>query len=133
MDIESFEPIMVFQNDDGLNFGGISADKKFMAFTKTITRDNNEMYLYTVENKEMKHISEHEGDINFSPSDFSLDGKTLYFRTNKDNEFMYLKKYDIESGNTEDVLKFDWDIMYAYLSFNEKYRPLSIGVSKTLL
>lgn len=127
MDIETFEPTMIFQNDEGLSLGSISRDKKYMAFTKPITTDNDEMYLLNTETNEMKHISEHEGNASFSPEGFSHDSKELFYTTNLDNEFSYLVKYDIESGETEKMLEFDWDIWYSYLSYNGKYRVTGIN------
>lgn len=127
MDIESFTPEMFYQNDEGYSLGGISNDKRFIAFSKTITNNNSDMYLYNVETKEMEHLTPHEGDINYSPASFSIDSKTLYYLTNENSEFTYLKKYDIDSNVHETIAEADWDIMYAYFSETGKYRVMGIN------
>ncbi len=127
MDVETLTPEMIFQNDEGLEFGEISRDEKYMVFIKPITTSNDEMYLYSVKNKKMKHISEHTGNASYSPTGFSLESDALFYTTNEDNEFTYLVKYDIASDNKEKVQEYDWDIWYSYLSHNGMYRITGIN------
>ena len=127
MDIESFTAELFYQNDDGYSLGDISDDKRFIAFNKTITNNNSDMYLYNIETKEMEHLTPHEGDINYSPASFSTDSKTLYYLTDENSEFTYLKKYDMDSNVHETIAEADWDIMYAYFSETGKYRVMGIN------
>ncbi len=127
MDIDAFEPKMIYQNDAGYFLGDVSNNKRYMAFQQTITEHNSEMFLYNVETSEIEHLSPHEGDINYSPVAFSVDSKSLYYLTDEGSEFTYLKRYDIESGNKVDVEKANWDIMYAYLSHSGKFRVVGIN------
>jgi dipeptidyl aminopeptidase/acylaminoacyl peptidase len=127
MDIETFIPQMVYQNDEGYELGSISRDKQYFAFIKPITTSNADMYLYDRETKEMKHLSPHEGDVNYSPQTFSVDSKSLYYTTDEDSEFTYLKRYDIEAGQTETIEQANWDILYSYFSRNGKYRVVGIN------
>jgi dipeptidyl aminopeptidase/acylaminoacyl peptidase len=127
MDIETFEPKMVYQNDTGYFLGDISNNKRYMAFQQPITEHNSEMFLYDTESGELEHLSQHEGDINYSPVAFSVDSKSLYYLTDEGSEFTYLKRYDIETGNKEDVEKANWDMMYAYFSYNGKFRIVGIN------
>jgi dipeptidyl aminopeptidase/acylaminoacyl peptidase len=59
--------------------------------------------------------------------DFSLDGKYFYYTTDKDEEFSYLVKYDIEAKVKEKVLEKNWDINSSYFTHNEKYRVTYIN------
>ena len=127
MDIETFASEMIYQNDAGYNFNDISNDKHYIAFSKSITTSNSDMYLYNTETKELKHLSPHEGDIVYNPVTFSVDSKELYFLTDENSEFTYLKRYNIETEKNEDVEKADWDIMYGYFSRNGKYRVVGIN------
>nr|MBC8485009.1 S9 family peptidase [Bacteroidota bacterium] len=127
MDIASFSPKMIYQNDEGFYVSAISKNKKIFALTKSITTSNNEMYLYDRETKELKHISLHEGDAQYSPQFFDLADKFLYFLTNEDSEFQYLIKYDLESGKKEKVWETNWNVWYAYNSYNEKYRVIGVN------
>ncbi len=126
MNIDNFESTLVFQNDEGHDFGGISNDKKYMALSKSINTNDSDMFLYDLAAKKMKKISEQQAG--YSPSDFSTDSKNLYYTTDNGSEFKYLKKYNIETGTHEDVLKKDWDISYAYFSKTGKYRVVGVNV-----
>jgi dipeptidyl aminopeptidase/acylaminoacyl peptidase len=127
MDIETFTPKMIYQNDAGYELASISRDKKYFAFSKAITTNNSEMYLYDRKAKEMKHLSPHEGDVQYQPQTFSPDSKNLYYLTDEDSEFTYLKRYDIEAGQKDTVEQYDWDIWYTYFSRNGKYRVVGIN------
>jgi dipeptidyl aminopeptidase/acylaminoacyl peptidase len=127
MDIETFTPTMVYQNDAGYNLGSVSNDKRYFAFSKTITEHNSDMYLYDRQTQELKHLSPHEGEVNYSPEDFSVDSQSLFYMTDEGSEFQYLKRYDIASGAAEKVEATSWDMMYAYFSRNGKYRVIGIN------
>lgn len=127
MDIETFTPKMIYQNEAGYELASISRDKKYFAFSKAITTNNSEMYVYDRKAKEMKHLSPHEGDVQYRPQTFSPDSKNLYYLTDKDSEFTYLKRYDIEAGQKDTVEQYDWDIWYTYFSRNGKYRVVGIN------
>jgi len=127
MDIETFTPKMIYQNDAGYELDSISRDKKYFAFSKPITTNNSDMYLYDRKTKEMKHLSPHEGDVQYQPQTFSPDSKNLYYLTDEDSEFTYLKRYDIEAGQKDTVEQYDWDIWYTYFSRNGKYRVVGIN------
>lgn len=127
IDIETFHPEMIYQNDGGYVFSKISNNKRFMAFNKTITFHNSDMYLYDRETKEIKNLFPHEGDINYSPVTFSVDSKSLYYITDEDSEFTYLKRFDIESEINEKVEEAEWDIINANFSRNGKYRVIRIN------
>lgn len=127
MDIETFTPKMIYQNDAGYELASISRDKKYFAFFKAITTNNSDMYLYDRKTKEMKHLSPHEGDVQYRPQTFSSDSKNLYYLTDEDSEFTYLKRYDIEAGQKDTVEQYDWDIWYTYFSRNGKYRVVGIN------
>jgi len=121
MNIETFESEMIYQNDEAYSMGDVSNDKKFMTFGESITMNNSNMYLYNFETQEIKLLTPHEGDIQYSSVGFSVDSKSLYYLTDENSEFTYLKRYDIESAETTKILEADWDIMYAYFSRNGKY------------
>ncbi len=127
MDLENFEPVMIYENTENLSPAGFSNTGRFLALTRDLTTSNNEMYLLDLNSGEIKHISEHEGDATYSPADFSLDDQYLYYLSNEDNEFTYLSSYHIETGEKLKVYEADWDVSYAYFSFNAKYQVIGIN------
>ena len=122
-----FTAKLLYENNDGMNVSAKSKNNRYLALTQSITTNNNEMYLYDRKSGKKLHISEHSGDATYNPQFFSLDHKYLYYLSNEDSDFVYLSKYDIESGEKEMVFKADWDVWYAYDSYNEKYRIIGIN------
>ncbi|HEY0656403.1 MAG TPA: prolyl oligopeptidase family serine peptidase [Chryseosolibacter sp.] len=118
---------MLYQNTEGLDPAAMSRDDRYIALSKSITTNNSDMYLLDTQSKKVKHLSAHEGNVQFAPQYFSGDGKKLYFLTDEGSEFTYLASYDIATGEKTKVEEAPWDIMYAYLSRNEKYRVVGIN------
>lgn len=127
VDIETLEPKLIFKDTLGLDYGGMSRDERYMVFSKSITTNNNNLFLLDRASGEMSLITEHEGDISFASMGFTHDSKGLYHLTDEGSEFQYYVKYDIETGEREKLLEYDWDIWYAYLSYNGKYRVIGIN------
>jgi len=127
MDIATFTPKLVFQNDGGYTIGDISYDKRYIALAKTITEHNSDIYLYDRKKDSLKHLTPHEGDIKNMPACFTVDSKKLYFLTDEEGEFIYLKSYDIADGTVETIETADWDISYSYISWNGRYRVTAIN------
>ena len=118
---------MIYQNNDGMDVGAISSNEQYYALTQALTSADGKMYLYNSETGEKIDISEHEGDATYSPQFFSLDNQFLYYLTDEGSDFVYLAKRDLESGEVSKVYETDWDVWYAYDSWNEKYRVIGIN------
>ncbi|MFO7932818.1 MAG: S9 family peptidase [Bacteroidales bacterium] len=127
MDLETLEPVMIYENQENLSPSLISHNRRYLILTRPTSTSNNEMYLKDMETGEVRHISEHEGDVTYSPEEFSLDNRVLYYLTNEGSEYTYLASMEIETDNKEIVYRDDWDVMYAYHSYNEKYRVIGIN------
>jgi len=127
MKIQDFSIEMIYKNEQGLDVGGISDDKRFLALIKFITTNNSEMYLFDREKDEVKHISEHEGDAIYYPQFFDHSSEYLYFMTDEENEFQYLMRYNMGTGDKEKVYETNWDVWYANQSWNSKYRIMGIN------
>ncbi|MUK90516.1 alpha/beta fold hydrolase [Ornithinibacillus sp. L9] len=120
MDIETFTPKMLFQNEEGYQVEAISPDKKYIALHKPNTANNSDMYLFSAEHG-VEHLSKHEGDIQYNPLMFDGDSSYLYFVTDEDNEFLHLKRIDVDTKSAEKVAVEEWDILMAKFSPNYTY------------
>ena len=118
---------MIYQNDRGLDVAAISPNKRYLALLQPITSADSKMFLYDRESGTSRDISEHEGDVQYSPQFFSLDNSELYYTTDEGSEFQYLAKLNIETGEVSKVFETTWDVWYAYHSYNEKYRVIGIN------
>jgi dipeptidyl aminopeptidase/acylaminoacyl peptidase len=122
-----YPSMVVYQNNEGLDPTAISRDNRYIALIKPITTNNSDVYILDTESGESKHITPHEGDVDYSPQYFSPDGKKLIYLTNEGSEFMYISSYDLATGEKTKIEDAPWDIMYTYLSRNGKYRVVAIN------
>jgi Tol biopolymer transport system component len=122
-----WKPTLFYENKDGLDVSAISDDEKTLAITKPVTTSENELYLVNRETGERKEISQPDQKGNYDIAGFSKDNRFAFYITNAGKEFSYLAQYDMQSGERKVLFETNWDVMYSYLSENEKYRVMGIN------
>ncbi len=127
MDIGTWEPSLFYENTEGLNVGGISADEDWISLSKTITTSENLLFLVNQSSGTRTEISVPDAPGSYDFAGFSKDSKTAFYITNAGKEFAYLVQYDLESGERSTLFETNWDVMYSYLSENETYRVIGIN------
>lgn len=125
MDTETFTSTLFFENKDGLEFGGISNDSKYMAFRKALNTNDFDLLLYDVENQIFTKINDLQSKN--IPQSFSINNDELYYTTDADSEFAYLMKYNIAEEKSAGVMERDWDIWGMAFSENGKYQGILIN------
>ncbi|HLZ16764.1 MAG TPA: hypothetical protein VKQ08_06980, partial [Cyclobacteriaceae bacterium] len=95
---EVYPASLIYKNVQGLDPDAISRDDRYVALTQSITTNNANLYLLDTQSGKTKLLSEHQGDVQYNPQYFSLDGKKLFYLTNEGGEFMYLASYEIATG-----------------------------------
>ncbi|KIC90877.1 alpha/beta fold hydrolase [Flavihumibacter sp. ZG627] len=123
----SWEPTLIYKNDSALNTGDISKDEKWLTLVKAITTDQSELYLAELASGKLTKISVDTGVANYSPTGFDPDNSAFYYSTNDGNEFTYLVKYDLATGNRSKLLTTNWDIEGMNISRNGKYRAVYLN------
>jgi dipeptidyl aminopeptidase/acylaminoacyl peptidase len=127
MNAGSFERTLLYQDSTGYQFGDISNDEKYIAFSKSNTTADGDVYLYNSATKEMKLITPHKGEVNSTPSSFDPQSRYLLYNTDSGSEFSYLARYELATGKIEPVEKTNWDIVFSSFSHNGKYRVVGIN------
>ncbi|WP_299211687.1 S9 family peptidase [uncultured Aquimarina sp.] len=122
MNIADFSSKMIYQNNDGMDFGGMSEDRKYIALTKAITTNDIDLYIMNTETKEKTKINENTSSNR--PQDFSPDNTSFYYTTDDSAEFSYLMKYNLTDGAKEKVAEKNWDINSFYFTRNGKYKVM---------
>ncbi len=127
--LDGYARTLVYRNEQGggLEFGGISPDKRHLALVKPRTTNDADVYLYDRQTQELKNITAHTGAVSNAPADFTPDGRGLYLITDQGSEFAHLVRHDLGTGQRSVVLKPDWDVMYAYFSKHGKYLIVAIN------
>ena len=128
MPIDTLKSTLVYKDDAGLDIGSISEDEKYIAFQKNgASPADSDVFLYNVDTKQMKNITEHTGDVANSAETFDVNSKYLYYLTDTGSEFKYVARYELATGKSEVVEKAPWDVSYTYFSRNGKYRVTAIN------
>ena len=125
MNLADWKSKMIYKNLEGLNIEDISHDENTFSISKSITTSEDKLFLMSRKNNKTIEISIEPGS--YSGSGFSNNDKYFYYITDVGKEFKYLVKYEIATGNKEIIFETNWDVMYSYLSENEKYRIIGIN------
>ncbi|MDF2187494.1 alpha/beta fold hydrolase [Paraflavitalea sp. CAU 1676] len=127
MDTGTWKPHMIYKNDNGFDVGALSDNERYLALVQTITTSSTNLYLADQQTKQTKLLNRDSIPSSNSPLQFSMDNNTLYYLTDEGSEYQYVVKYDIPTGNKEKLYSTNWDVMYMYLSYNEKYRVIGVN------
>ncbi len=127
MKIGDWIPEMIYQNNEGIDVSGISADENYLALQKSVTSSENQLFLYNRATMKMTEISDTSNRGTYYSSGFSNDSRFLYYITDAGKEFAYLAKYEIANGEKSVLFETNWDVAGSYLSENEKYRVITVN------
>ncbi|KQX15864.1 alpha/beta fold hydrolase [Flavobacterium sp. Root420] len=135
LDTLSWKPAILYKNETGLTPSVISKTERYIALTKEITTDKNELHIYDSKTKTTKKISS-DKEASWIPMAFEKNDSIFYYSTNDDSQFSYLVKYNLNTGKSEKIFEDKWDVNYMSLSENEKYHIVFInddGKNKVIL
>jgi dipeptidyl aminopeptidase/acylaminoacyl peptidase len=127
MSIGDWKSKLVYTNNDGYNLSDISNDGAWISLAKPVTTSENKLFLYDLNAKTLKEISDPAAAGAYGGSGFSADNKTFYYTTDVNKEFAYLVQYDLASGARKTVYESNWDVMYSYQSENGKYMVIALN------
>jgi dipeptidyl aminopeptidase/acylaminoacyl peptidase len=127
MGVGDWKEVMMYQNDEGLDVSGMSDDENILALTRSLTSSENQLFLFDRAAGESSEISDPAQPGLYNSSGFSKDGKYFFYITDAGKEFAYLVQYEIASGKRQTIYETEWDVMYSYVSENEKYRVIGIN------
>jgi dipeptidyl aminopeptidase/acylaminoacyl peptidase len=127
MTVGKWEPELIYMYNDGLDIADISNDEKILSLTKAITTSENQLFLYNRSTNKKTELSDPAAPGQYSSSGFSDNGMDFYYITDAGKEFAYLVQYEIATGIRKTIFETSWDVMYSYVSENEKYRVIAIN------
>jgi dipeptidyl aminopeptidase/acylaminoacyl peptidase len=127
LDTTKWEPTMLYQNDSGYTISNISKSERYIALTKEITTDKNELYLFDRNTNKMKRLS-NNNEATWNTPEFEKNDSVMYFITNDGSEYTYIVKYNINSSKAEKLFEDKWDVTDIKLSEHEKYHTVLVNV-----
>ena len=95
MNLEDYTSEMIYQNNDGLDFSGMSDDENYFALSKTVNTNDSDLFIYNSKTKEKIQINENQSAN--SSQDFSKDNSIFYYTTDYGGEFSVLMSYNLET------------------------------------
>ena len=125
--VDGYRRTLLYKDERGLELGAISADRRFLAFTKQATTSDSDIWLWDATAGTLTNLTEHQGEEANLPLTFSHDGKSLFFTTDRGHEFAYLTRYDLATGARTEVLRPDWDVIFASTSRDGRYLVAGIN------
>src|SRR5262249_17694995 len=127
-DAKSYERTLVYKDEAGYDFAAVSPDGKWIAFAKSDTTSDSNIYVYGIDKGKTELLSKHAGTALYQPQTFDVGSRWLYFTTNDGGEFLRARRIELATGKTEDVQKADWDITSLPINHNDKYCITLINV-----
>lgn len=118
---------MIYRNDKGFEIADVSKDGKKVALSEPITTSENRLYVHDIATGKSTEISDPAMPGSYGSAGFSNDGSLFFYTTDAGKEFQYLAKFDLMTSGRSMVFETSWDVMYSYLSDNEKYRVIGIN------
>ena len=109
MSIADYSSEILYQNNDGMDFTGMSEDENFFALSKTVNTNDSDLFIYNASTKETIKVNENLSAN--SAQDFSKDNAKFYYTTDDGSEFRYLMSYDLETKEKSKILERSWDIL----------------------
>lgn len=125
MSIDDYSSEMIYQDDSGLNFSGMSSDENYFALTKSLNTNDSDLSLYNVKTKEMVKVNTNQSAN--SAQDFSKDNSTFYYTTDAGAEFAYLMSYNLETQEKKKVMEKSWDISGAGFTAQGTYMVVYVN------
>lgn len=125
MSIDDYTSEMIYQDDSGLSFSGISNDENYFALRKSLNTNDSDLFLYNVTTKETIKVNKNQSGN--SSEAFSKDNSTFYYTTDDGSEFAYLMSYDLETQEKKKILEKSWDISGASFTSQGTYMVVYVN------
>ncbi|KAB1067649.1 S9 family peptidase [Tamlana haliotis] len=123
--IEDYSSEMIYQNNDGLDYSAMSDDENYIALSKAMNTNDEDLFIFNVNTNKTTKINANLS-ANFA-QDFSKDNKTFYYTTDDGGEFLYLMSYHLDTKEKKKLLEKSWDISGFRLTNNEVYMVVYIN------
>ncbi len=127
-DSATLERSLLVENSVDAFPGAVSPDGRYVSFGKVHLRSNSDILIWDRQSGAITALVADPGEVANQAATFSADSRHLFYLTDRDSEFAYLVRRDMQTGEEQVVLKPDWDVMYASRSRGGNY--LVVGINQ---
>ena len=125
MSLEDYSSSMLYKNEDGMQFSGMSDDENFFSLSKTVNTNDSDLFIYNSKTNELTKVNANQS-ANSSQA-FSVDNAMFYYTTDDGSEFSYLMSYNLSNGEKKKVVEKEWDIMGSGFTEEGKYMVVYVN------
>ncbi len=118
---------LIFENNTNYRLGKLSPTHEYILLHELVTEEISNLFLYDLTNNKTTRISPENNIDLFYGIEFSLDGASIYYVSNYQNEFSYITRYDIKTGVKESIIKENWDVLSFDFSNDQNYMAFYIN------
>jgi dipeptidyl aminopeptidase/acylaminoacyl peptidase len=130
MSFDGYKRTLLYKNEGAFLPDSISPDRRYIALVKAVSNAASDLQLYDRTTGKLVTIATHDeggADVLNNSQDFSPDGKSFYYTTDKGSEFSYLVRYDLATGKRTEVLRPKWDVLGAGFSRDGRWFNVAIN------
>ncbi len=98
LDVRSGSMRMIAENKGTGGINEVSRDGRRAVVSRLLNRGNNNLYLIDVATGKEALLTPHEGAGSFGGAQFTPDGRTIYFASNKDRDLLALARVKIDEN-----------------------------------
>ncbi len=98
LDVKTAQMRMVAENKGTGGINEISRDNRRAIVSRLLNRGDNNLYLIDVATGKETLLTPHEGPGRFGDAQFTPDGRTIYFASNKDRDLLALARVKIDEN-----------------------------------
>jgi len=120
---------VVYQAKRDFRVGYFSPAGNQLLVSELISKDESRLHILDIETGEMKDLFPNEtSKVTYGSAVWSKDGKSIYFISDKDSEFMTLRCVDLSTGNVRTLTAhIQWDVEECVQSPDGNYLALTIN------
>ncbi|MCJ8320530.1 MAG: alpha/beta fold hydrolase [Colwellia sp.] len=120
---DGYQRELIYKNSNSYSIGRVSPDGKWLSLTHSVSNADSNIYLVdlTSENKPLKLITEHQGNVSYRSFTFTPDSQQLIYASNAESEFSQAWRFDIATGNKSVFYATNWDVSFVRYSKDGHY------------
>jgi len=120
---------MIYQAKGIWELGRWSPTANQVLVWEHVSPNENHLYILDVDTGEMKNLfSKETSKVHYGSAVWNKDGKSIYFVSDKDREFMTLRHLDLPTGNVRPITAhIPWDVEDCIQSQDGNYLALTIN------
>ncbi len=126
-EVSTLERELLLENRFDAFLGPVSPDGRYVALSRVHLRSDTDILLWDRTTGEATTFVADEGEVANTAQTFSADSSALYYTTDRDSEFRYLVRRDLESGEETVIYQPEWDVTSANRSRGNKYLTATVN------